>query len=402
MDRFTRRDVLKMAGAAALTPSLAFAAQGARDMSITPFTIDIAQEQIDDLKERLTMTRWPAAVTEDWSHGQPVHFVKALADQWLNAFDWRKHEAALNRYPQFVTEIDGQTIHFFHIKSKQPDSFPLILTHGWPSSFVEFLDVIEPLTNPEDGGLAFDLVIPSLPGYGFSSPLTQPGWDSARAAKAWDTLMKRLGYARYGAQGGDVGALVSKELGILKPEGLVGVHLQQIFAFPNGTPGEMNKLDAFEREGFANLEHFQKYSGYQDIQSKRPATLAYGLVDSPVAQLAWNTELFFGFEGEGVPYVDRERFLVHASIYWFTGTGGSAANIYLEDARSGAGYREVMNETPTGVAVFPWDYRSVRSFAERANNIVHWSQMERGGHFAATDAPDLLVEDIRTFFSGLV
>ena len=402
MGRLTRRDVLKMAGAAALAPSLASAAQGARDMTITPFTIDIAQEQIEDLKERLTMTRWPTATTDDWSYGQPVHFVKELADQWLNAFDWRKHEAALNRYPHFVTEIDGQTIHFLHIRSKHPDAFPLILTHGWPSSIVEFLDVIEPLSNPADGGLAFDLVIPSLPGYGFSSPLTQPGWDSARTAKAWDTLMKRLGYARYGAQGGDVGALVSKELGILKPDGLVGVHLQQIFAFPNGTPGEMDKLDAFEREGFANLEHFQKYAGYQDIQSKRPATLAYGLVDSPVAQLAWNMELFFGFEGEGVQYVDRERFLVHASIYWFTGTGGSAANIYLEDARSGAGYREAMNETPTGVAVFPWDYRSVRSFAERANNIVHWSQMERGGHFAATDAPDLLAADIRKFFSGHV
>jgi pimeloyl-ACP methyl ester carboxylesterase len=241
-----------------------------------------------------------------------------------------------------------------------------------------------------------------VPGYGFSSPLSQTGWDSARIAKAWDVLMKRLGYTRYGAQGGDLGAAISKELGILKPEGLAGVHLQQIFAFPTGAPGEMEKLTPFEKEGFANLDKFQKYSGYQDIQSKRPATLGYGLVDSPVAQLAWNTELFFGFEGEGVPHLDREKYLTHTSIYWFTATGSSAAHIYLEDARSGAGYREVQNDTPTGVAVFPQDFRSVRSFAERSNNIVHWTEMPRGGHFAATDAPDLLIEDIRKFFGSLL
>ena len=180
------------------------------------------------------------------------------------------------------------------------------------------------------------------------------------------------------------------------------MHLQQIFAFPTGAPGEMDKLTQFEREGFANLDKFQKYAGYQAIQSKRPATLGYGLVDSPVALLAWNTELFFGFEGEGVAHVDRERYLTHTSIYWFTGTGASAANVYLEDANSGAGYREVQNDTPTGVAVFPWDFRSVRSFAERANNIVHWTEMPRGGHFAATDAPDLLVEDMRMFFGPLI
>ena len=164
----------------------------------------------------------------------------------------------------------------------------------------------------------------------------------------------------------------------------------------------MDRLDYFEREGFANFDMYQKYAGYHDIQSKRPGTLGYGLVDSPVAQMAWNTELFFGFEGQGVQVVDRDAFLTHASIYWFTGTGGSAANFYLEDARSGGGYREERNPTPTGVAVFPWDFRSVRAFAERANNIVHWTQMERGGHFAASDAPDLLVDDICKFFSALV
>jgi len=372
---------------------------------IIPFTIAIPDAQVADLKERLAMTRWPAETTTDWSHGQPVGFIKELAEQWLNHFDWRVHEAELNRYPQFLTTIDGQTIHFLHIKSKEKNTFPLILTHGWPSTFYEFFDVIGPLSDPRahglDPALAFDLVIPSIPGYGFSSPLAQPGWDSSRTAKAWDTLMKRLGYARYGAQGGDVGALISKELGTLAPEGLVGVHLQQIFAFPKGTPGEMDKLTPFEKEGFANLDGFLKYNGYQAIQQKRPGTLGFGLVDSPAALLAWNAELFFGFLGEGQKFVDRDKYLTHASIYWFTGTGGSAANIYFEDAQSGAGYREAENDTPTGVAVFPWDFRSVRSFAKRSNNIVHWTEMPRGGHFAAVDAPDLLAEDIRKFFGTL-
>jgi pimeloyl-ACP methyl ester carboxylesterase len=366
--------------------------------AIVPFQIRISDAQVADLKERLTMTRWPHATTSGWSHGQAVPFVKALAERWLKDYDWRKHEAGLNRHPHFLTEIDGQRIHFVHVKSKTPGAFPLILTHGWPSTFYEYFPVIEALTNPPEGQPAFDVVIPSIPGYGFSSPLAQPGWDSARVARAWDTLMKRLGYARYGAQGGDVGALISKELGILKPDGLAGIHLQQIFAFPKGEPGEMDKLDQFEMEGFANLDRFQKYAAYNDIHQKRPGTLGYGLVDSPVALLAWNAELFFGFEGEGAPHVDRDAYLTHVSIYWFTGTGASSAMIYFEDAQTGAGYREVRNETPTGVSVFPWDFRSVRSFAERSNTIVHWTQMPRGGHFAASDVPDLLVEDLRRFF----
>jgi hypothetical protein len=193
---------------------------------------------------------------------------------------------------------------------------------------------------------------------------------------------------------------VTRELGILKPAGLVGIHLQQIFAFPKGEPGEVEGLTPFEQEGIAILGNFEKVAGFRHIQSTRPATLAYGLNDSPVAQLAWNAELFFGFGGEAVQFLNRDRFLTHVSIFWFTGSGGSAANLYFEDAQTGAGYREVRNDTPTGVATFPWDFHSVRRFAERANNIVHWSEMPRGGHFAATDAPDLLVGDIRTFFGA--
>jgi pimeloyl-ACP methyl ester carboxylesterase len=266
----------------------------------------------------------------------------------------------------------------------------------------EFLDVIKPLVDPRSNGGdpadAFDLVIPSIPGYGFSGPTHDEGWDSARVAKAWDELMKRLGYERYGAHGGDAGALIGRELGILKPPGLVGVHLLQIFAFPTGAEGEMEGLSEFEKEGFAILATFDAVSGYLKIQQTRPQTLAYGLTDSPAGQLAWNSELFMGFGGEAVDLVDRDRFLTHVTIFWLTATAGSSARQYYEDARTGAGYREIPNETPTGVSVFPNDFRSVRTFAERSNNIVHWSTFDRGGHFAAMDAPDLLVGDLRTFF----
>jgi pimeloyl-ACP methyl ester carboxylesterase len=375
-------------------------------LDVKPFKIEISDDAITDLRTRLAQMRWPAEVTADWSRGQPVSLIAELTRQWQTDYDWRKHEAELNRYPQFITEIDGQRIHFLHIRSSEPDAFPLILSHGWPGSFVEFLDLIGPLTEPKaqgrEGARAFDLVIPSLPGFGFSSPLSGPGWDSARTARAWDTLMTGLGYEFYGAHGGDAGALVGRELGILAPPGLTGTHLLQIFAFPTGEPGEMEKLSPFEMEGMANLASFEKYGGYQAIQSKRPATLAFALVDSPVGQLAWNAELWFGFEGGGVEHVDRDRYLTHNAIYWFTGTGGSAANVYFEDTQTGAGYRELQNPTPTGVAVFPNDFRSVRSFAERSNNIVHWTEMPRGGHFAASDAPDLLAEDIRSFFTKLL
>ncbi|CDP52078.1 Epoxide hydrolase [Devosia sp. DBB001] len=403
----SRRDLLALVGAGIFSSGFALRTHGEVEMpndQITPFTVAISDAQIADLKERLTMARWPTQVATDWSHGQPVAFIRELAEQWLKNFDWRAHEAALNAYPQFTTVIDGQTIHFLHIKSPEPNAFPLILTHGWPSSVLEFLDVIGPLSDPRrhglDPALAFDLVIPSLPGFGWSVPLSGPGWDAARTAQAWDVLMKRLGYDRYGAQGGDGGALVGRELGILAPEGLVGTHLQQIFAFPSGAPGEMENLTPFEMAGFANLEKFQKYAGYSDIQSKRPATLGYGLVDSPVGLLAWNAELFLGFEGEQA--YDRDRYLAQVSIYWFTATGSSAAEFYLENARTGAGYRELPNTVPTAVAVFPDDFRSVRAFAARSTtDIAQWTEMPRGGHFAASDAPDLLVADMRKFFGAL-
>jgi epoxide hydrolase len=370
---------------------------------IRPFRIDVSDAEIEDLRNRLARTRWPDELPGvGWSYGVSLHFVKNMTELWRTSFDWRKQEAVLNEFPQFTTTIDGTNVHFLHVRSPEPNAMPLILTHGWPGSVAEFLDVIGPLTDPvsHGGGAAdaFDLVIPSIPGYGFSAPTNDTGWDSARVAKAWNTLMKRLGYERYGAHGGDAGALITRELGILKPQGLVGVHVLQIFAFPSGDPDEMARMDDYEKEGMKNLENFEASSGYLKIQQTRPQTLAYGLTDSPAGQLAWNSELFAGFGGENAGNMDRDRFLTHVSIFWFTATAGSSAREYYEDEKTGAGYREVPNETPTGVSVFPYDFRSVRAFAERSNNIVHWSQMDRGGHFAASDAPDLLVDDLRTFF----
>jgi len=373
------------------------------DAEVRPFRIDVPEADLDDLHQRLDRTRWPDQLPgAGWDYGVELSYVKEMAAYWRGGYDWRKHEAQLNQHPQFTTTVDGANVHFLHVRSPEPAAMPLLLTHGWPGSVAEFLDVIGPLSDPRahggDPADAFHLVVPSVPGFGFSGPPGDPGWDSARIARAWDALMRRLGYERYGAHGGDVGALVSRELGILAPGGLLGVHLQQIFAFPSGDPAEMADLDDFERAGLEITSSFQERSGYLSIQSTRPQTLAYGLADSPAGQLAWNSELFMGFGGENVGNVDRDRFLTHVMLYWLTDTGGSSARWYYENARTNAGYREAANPTPTGVAVFPWDFRSVRRFAERANNIVHWSQFDRGGHFAAMDAPDLLVGDLREFF----
>lgn len=244
-------------------------------------------------------------------------------------------------------------------------------------------------------------MILSLPGFGFSSPLAAAGWGAARTAKAWDALIKRqLGYERYGFVGNDVGTFVGKEIGVLKPDGLVGVHIQQIFAFPSDDSA-WSKMDEFEAAGMANADGWEANNGYQRIQQTRPGTLAFGLADSPVAQLSWNMELVFGFGGEKVAAVDREHFLTDVSIYWFTGTCGSAANIYLEDGRSNGGGDARRNDLPTGVAVFLGDFRSVRAFSEPDNNIVHWTQMPRGGHFAPVNEPELLAADVAKFFGAL-
>ena len=377
---------------------------------ITPFRIEIPQRDLDDLAARLAGTRWPEELAgAGTDYGMPLGVVQRLTERWRNGYDWRAHEARLNEVPQYTTTIDGQQIHFLHVRSAEPGALPLLLLHGWPGSVVEFLGMIGPLTDPGayggDPSRAFDVVIPSLPGYGFSSPTKERGWDSARIAKAFAALMARLGYDRWGAAGGDAGALVGRELGILAPAGLVGVHLLQIFAFPSDDPdeaaAEMARLSDADRESLSGTTaEFQSKAGYQKIHQTRPQTLGYGLTDSPAGQLAWNAELWTGW-GDYADYLDVDTYLTHVSIYWFTRTGVSSARHYYEDAQSGAGYRDAPNKVPTAVAVFPQDFRTVRAFAERANNIVRYTEFDRGGHFAYTTDPDLVVGDLREFFAGL-
>ena len=374
--------------------------------SIEPFRIDVPQAELDELSARLAATRWPGEVTgAGTSYGMPLAVVQQLAERWRSGYDWHAHEAELNEIPQFTTVIDGQLIHFLHVRSPEPGARPLLLLHGWPGSVVEFLGLIGPLTDPRahgaDPAVAFDVVVPSLPGYGFSGPTTEPGWDSARMARAFATLMKTLGYEQWGMAGGDIGALVGRELGILAPDGLIGLHLLQIFAFPSGDPEEARRMTDADRESLASsTAEFQSKAGYQAIQRTRPQTLGYGLTDSPVAQLAWNAELWTGW-GDYAAYLDVDNYLTHASIYWFTRTGVSSARSYYEDARSGAGYRDEPNKVPTAVAVFPQDYRTIRACAERANHIVRYTEFAAGGHFAYTTHPGLVADDLREFFASL-
>jgi len=372
------------------------------DSQIRPFRISFPQAALNDLHERLDRTRWPADVPgTGWEHGVASDRLRELATYWRHGFDWDKQRGRLDSFPQFTTVIDGQTVHLVHVRSPEPNALPLILTHGWPMSFIEFLDVIGPLTDPRSHGGdpadAFDVVVPSIPGYGFSMPLSGTGWGAKRVAQAWDTLMKRLGYDRYGAQGGDLGSFICRELGVLAPDGLVGIHVMQIFAFPSGDPAEMAKLTEEDRRRLAILARFRERGGYNEIQSTRPHTLAYALDDSPVGTLAWNLELPDGF-GDTVDCLDRDVLLTNATIYWLMGSSGTAAHIYYENAHGGLDL-DAENATPTGVAVFDGDFETIRTFAERANtNIVRWSEFDRGGHFAAIAAPELLVGDLREFF----
>jgi pimeloyl-ACP methyl ester carboxylesterase len=372
---------------------------------IRPFRIDISSDDLDDLRERLARTRWTAALPgRPWQKGAPVDELRELAEYWRDSYDWRAQEKMLNGYPQYLTEIDGQTIHFLHIVSPEPDAFPLILTHGWPGSIVEFLDVIGPLSDPRahggDPSAAFHLVIPSIPGFGFSTPLSDAGWDSRRTAAAFAQLMARLGYDRYGAQGGDFGALVSPDLGRVDAEHVVGVHVNAatVGFIPFGEIDESSLTD-LEKDRARRIKLFMtEGNGYFQIQGTKPQTIAYALNDSPVGQLAWIVEKFREWtHGDGVT-VDRDRLLTNVMLYWLTGSGGSAANMYYELMHSGSW--PTPSGVPTAVAAFAHDI-SIRAAAEQANTIARWTDFDTGGHFAAMETPDLLVGDVREFFSSL-
>jgi microsomal epoxide hydrolase len=375
-----------------------------RETEVLPFRIDIPQADLDDLQARLQRTRWPDQLPgAGWDYGIPLGYVKELAEYWRASYDWRVHEARLNTFPQFTTTIDGQNVHFLHIRSAEPDALPLVMTHGWPGSVVEFTEVIGPLTDPRAHGAdpaeAFHLVVPAIPGYGFSGPTSAPGWNVRRIAQAWAELMHRLGYERYGAQGGDWGSTISRELGVIVPEHIIGVHLNMLLPY---VPKDQDDLTDAEAARVHGLQQFRATgSGYGAIQSTRPQTLAYGLTDSPAGQLAWIVEKFGEWTDGELPddAVSRDQLLTNVMVYWLTATAGSSARLYYEQARAGGWGPPATSTAATGVAVFPAEIaRPVRRFAEQSNNIVHWSEFDRGGHFAAMEEPDLLIADVREFF----
>ncbi|WP_410646720.1 epoxide hydrolase family protein [Amycolatopsis sp. cmx-4-54] len=359
-------------------------------MTIKPFRIDIPQADLDDLADRLARTRWPNEVADAGvDYGFPLARLQELAEYWRTGYDWRAHETELNKLPHFTTKIDGQNIHFVHFRSAKPDALALVLTHGWPGSFLEFLDLIEPLSQD------FHLVIPSIPGYGFSGPTHERGWSADRIARAWAELMRRLGYERYGAQGGDFGSGISTALGAAAPEHVVGVHVNYLPTRP-----DPDACLVLSEEDEARLEKVKRLMAnrppYQALQAATPQTIGYALTDSPVGQLAWIAERFAQWTDPRTPVSD-DRMLTDISLYWLTATAASSARLHHDAGRGNTPCR-----VPLGVAVLPRDItQSVRPLAERLYNVRHWSEFERGGHFAAMEVPDLLAEDIRDFFFGL-
>ena len=385
------------------------------DAAIHPFRVEIPQADLDDLRDRLARTRWPDELPGvGWSSGVPLGYLQDLAGYWRDGYDWRGQEARLNQLPQFTTVVDGQPIHFLHVTSPEADALPLIVTHGYPGSVVEFLDLVGPLTDPRahggDPADAFHLVVPSLPGYGFSTPVREPGWAMGRTSRAWVELMARLGYDRYGGQGGDIGAGVTGMLANLDPGHVVGVHLNSdplavaAVALPPGDEADKAAVTDAHRASLEWMRRFQADGlGYLELQRTRPQTVAYALTDSPVGQLAWIVEKFKEWTDPAADLpedaVDRDQLLTNVSVYWFTGTGASAAQFLYETAHAQdwPGPADV----PQGWAVFAANDDLVRRLVDPDGRIEHWSEFDRGGHFAAMEAPDLLVEDVRAFFRKL-
>jgi microsomal epoxide hydrolase len=377
-----------------------------------PFRIEIAQQELDDLQQRLAITRWPDAGPEaGWARGIPREYLEDLVQYWQHSYDWRAAEAELNSFDQFTTEIDGANVHFLHVRSPEPDAMPLLLTHGWPGSFVEFLDLIGPLTDPRSHGAdpsqAFHLVIPTLPGFGFSGPTKDQGWGVQRIARAWASLMSELGYHRYIAQGGDWGMPISLQLGHLDAEHVAGVHVGMLVTFPP-SPEAIGDLTPAEQASLGRaLEFSEDGFGYQKLLATRPQTVSYALTDSPVGQLAWIIEKFKEWSGAvEVPeeVFDRDRLLTNVMIYWLTATAGSSAQIYYEDSHLTADFIRTWGgpwplTVPVGVANFGQDpAQPIRRWAEQlVPSLSHWTDFPLGGHFGAMERPAELAADLRAF-----
>ncbi|GAA4019267.1 epoxide hydrolase [Allokutzneria multivorans] len=371
--------------------------------NITRFRVEIPETALADLRRRLSETRWPDAETvDDWTQGVPLDQLRELCEHWEKDYDWRAAESRLNAFPQYRTEIDGLGIHFLHVRSPHPDATPLLLTHGWPGSVLEFLDAIDPLTNPDDPADAFHVVCPSLPGYGFSDKPRTPGWNVHRIAEAWIELMDRLGYQRFGAHGGDWGTSITTGIAQRVPERIIGIHLAPPLAPPD--PDTFDDLTDAERAAIADLDRAKKTEdGYSVQQGTRPQTLGYALTDSPVGQCAWILEKFHAWTDPKHP-LTREQMLDNITLYWLTGTATSSARLYWESI---AEIQKIFTEptpstvdVPVGAALFPAELLSPsrRWVAKRFTDLRQWSELPRGGHFGAFEQPELFVRDVRSFF----
>jgi pimeloyl-ACP methyl ester carboxylesterase len=375
---------------------------------IKPFHIAVGDDVLDDLRMRLRRTRWPEAeLVDDWSQGVPRRWIQDVCRYWTESYDWRKRETLLNRFAQFTTPIDGLDVHFIHARSPDPNALPLLITHGWPGSIVEFHKVIEPLVDPAahggDPADAFHVICPSLPGFAFSAKPTTTGWGVDRIAATWISLMERLGYARYGAQGGDWGSAVTTAIGALDAAHCAGIHITLAMSTRPSVAGEPTAEEARALEG---IKHYADWdSGYSKQQSTRPQTLGYGLTDSPAGQAAWILEKFWAWtdcDGHPENVLSRDELLDNVMLYWVTATAASSARLYWE---SFGPKRRTVHKVgvPTGVAVFPKEIVTpVRRWMEsNFTNITHWSEMPKGGHFAAFEQPELFVRDVRSFFRTL-
>jgi epoxide hydrolase len=380
--------------------------------AVTPFRVRIGDDQLDELRRRLAAARWPEPATvSDWSQGVPVDWLRELCAYWQDGYDWRRCEARLNEFPQFTTEVDGLGIHFIHVQSPSPDALPLVMTHGWPGSVVEFLGVIAPLADPAahggDAADAFHVVCPSLPGYGFSDKPAEAGWDIDRIADAWAALMARLGYQRYGAQGGDWGAAVSATLGGRDPDHVVGVHTNMAFVGPD--PDTFDDLTEFEQRSLADLGDTAEWGlGYASEQSTRPQTVGYGLVDPPVGPRAWIAEKYWAWtdhDGDPTSALTRDQMLDNITVYWLTKSAASSARLYWESGWSRpSGQARLtsgdVSTVPMGISIFPREIlRPSRRWCEkRFSDLRFYEQPERGGHFAAWEQPELFVDQVRRAF----
>jgi pimeloyl-ACP methyl ester carboxylesterase len=371
---------------------------------IDSFTAHIPEVAVDDLRKRLALTRWAPeqpAETEDGAYGVRLDRLQHLVSRWAD-FDWRRWEDRLNSYPQYMIEIDGQPVHFLHARSGLPKALPVILSHGWPGSIFEYLELIDHLTDPVghggEVGDAFDVVLPSLPGYGFSGPALKPGWGTRRIAVAWADLMARLGCQRYGAIGNDAGSMISPELGRIEPERVVGVHVTQLFSFPSGDPSELADLSGDEQDAMSVLEWFWRAKGaFNVLHGQQPQTIAHALADSPAGLLGWNAQLFD-------ESLDDEFVLANVALYWLTNTGGTSIRHYYEDTHASAPATTAPTVVPIGLAAASeGDFRSIRRFAERDHSrIVSWTELPGVvGHYSAYTNPDELAADIRRFFRPL-